>query len=130
MSARFLTKEHAPAVARIALGLVFFLFGIDQLLHPILWTAWIPDWTSIMLPAEKIVMLNGVLDLTLGTLLLLGLFTRLVAAIAVLHLAGIVATVGYNDIGIRDLGFLILAISIFLNGPDLWSLDHKYRKKF
>ena len=124
-----LRKEHAPAIARVALGLVFLLFGIDQLLHPTLWTAWIPDWTTAMLAAENLVFMNGLLDLTLGILLLIGLFTKIAAAIGALHLAGILVHVGYNDIGIRDLGLLILAISIFLNGPDNWSLDQKYRKK-
>jgi hypothetical protein len=59
----------------------------------------------------------------IGVFLLLGLLIRLFGAIAFLHLLGIVLAMGWNEITIRDIGLMIVCLSVFLRGSDDWSLD-------
>lgn len=120
-------NKYAPIAVRCGVGLVFFLFGIDQLRNPENWFAWTPAFATSV---ETFWLFNGILDLIVGALLLIGLFIRIISLVAVLHLIGVIYTLGWNDIAIRDFGLLLATISIFFNGADNWCLDRKiFRKK-
>ena len=47
-----------------------------------------------------------------------------------LHVLGIAATIGFNDIGVRDFGLSIAALSIALHGSDRYCLENKLFDKF
>ncbi len=112
-------KEYAPAIARYGVGIVFFIFGISQLINPENWLGYLPGYIlNIGISPANLIYANGVFDLVIGALLLLGLFVRVVALISSLHLIGIIISLGYNDVAIRDFGLLIVLISIFIHGPD------------
>lgn len=118
-------KEIAPTLPRYSLGAVTLWFGISQLfMNPNYFLSFLPSWT-MQLPLEQLTLitLNGVFDTVIGLLLLIGYKTRITAAVLTLHLWGIAASVGYNDVAIRDLGLSIVAISIVLQEPDQWSYD-------
>lgn len=118
-----LSRIEPFAIARYALAVVFIAFGIMQLLSPEQWYGYLPSFTSsIGLSDATLILLNGLLDLAIGILLAAGIFTRIVAIIATAHLAGIILTLGFNDVAVRDAGLLILAAAIALNGPDRWCL--------
>jgi len=137
-------KPYAPAVARIAIALVFLWFGINQLLIPKDFMGYLPGWViqdtigfghyfhSIImllhLTPAMVLFLNGLLETVLGILLLIGLFTRASALILGLHLLSIAFSLGYNDVAIRDLGLILVTISVFLHGPDRWCWDSKRDK--
>ncbi len=122
-------KRYAPIAVRYGIGLVFLLFGISQLTNPGAWFSYFPDWL-VQNSIEQTVLMNGIFDLIIGLLLLLGLFTRIAGAIGVLHLAGVIYVVGWSDIGIRDFGLLLGALSVFLYGQDDFCLDNLiFRKK-
>lgn len=122
-------KSIAPNILRIGLALVMLWFGFTQCMGPASWVGVLPEWTS-SLPISQItfVYLNGWMEMCAGLLLILGLFTRFVSAILAIHLIGIVFSLGYNAIAVRDFGLVIALISIFMNGEDSWSLD-KYLTK-
>lgn len=120
-------KGESKPLVRYAIGLVFLLFGIDQLMKPTLWAAWIPQF--IPFEATTIVLINGLLDLAIGIFLILGLFLRPFAIIGIIHLIIITASVGYNDIGIRDFGLLLVLFAVFLQGPDKYCLDILRKKR-
>lgn len=117
-------KDYAPVFVRLGVGVVFFLFGIDQLIRPEAWFAWLPSWVTWVGP-EKFFLMNGIFDLVVGILLLVGLLTRIAAFFAVLHLIGVILVLGYNDVAIRDFGLLLGALSVFLYGADKLCLDKK-----
>ena len=96
-------------------------------MNPILWTAWVPRF--IPFAPETVVMINGIFDLLIGGFLILGLFLRFFSFIGIIHLIGITASVGYNDIGIRDFGILLALIAVFLNGPDQYCIDFLRSKR-
>jgi len=119
-------KNYAPIVVRLGTGLVVLWFGINQLLFPEVFLGYAPSW----IPATTgLIMVNGVFEIFLGVLLLIGLFTRVVAFVHGLHLLVIIIGLGYNEIAVRDFGLMLAAFSVFLYGPHSWCIDKKSRKK-
>ena len=124
-------KRFGPAVARIGISVIVLWFGSQQLLHPTMWVRLVPNWALQIshLSALTVVTLNGWLEITLGLLLILGFYSRIVGFLLFLHILNIAFTLGYNSIGVRDFGLSIMALSVSLNGPDGWCLDTIFDKK-
>lgn len=120
-------KKYSPIAVRIGISLVFLWFGISQLIDNSAFTGWVPSFISNIISASRVVLFNGIFETIFGLLLLLGLFTRLSSLLLALHLIGIVFSVGYNEIGVRDFGLFMAALAIFLNGKDDWCLDNRFR---
>src|SRR3989344_118217 len=113
-----------PIILRIGIGLVIIYFGLQQISDPSAWTAYLPRWIE-NLPVSDInfVYLNGYFELIFGALLILGFQTRIVSFLLSLHMLGIVLTVGYNEIGVRDFGIFVAVFAVFLHGQSGWSVD-------
>jgi len=123
-------RPYGPSVVRIGLSIVFLWFGIMQILHPEIFVAWLPQEVSIIpLQLTTFVLLNGIFETVFGTMMILGIFTRLSSLLLGLHLAGITLTIGFTEIGIRDFGLTIATLSIFLTGPDKLCLEKLFPKK-
>jgi len=137
-------KEKAAVLLRIGLSLVFLWFGFNQLLFPESFLGYLPEWVMgharDSIPHYMMVMMsylpenlsiliivNGIFEITFGTLLLLGVFTRISSLVLAAHLAFIAVSLGYNDVAVRDFGLVIAALSVFLHGPDEKSLDRKLK---
>ncbi len=114
-------RKYAPILVRLGIGSVFLLLGIDQLMNPEAWVAWMPSWISWTTP-EQFFFMNGIFNSIIGFSLIIGFLTRIAALFAVLHLVGVLASLGYNDIAIRDFGLLLAALSVFLRGRDSWCI--------
>jgi len=128
MNLQILQKYSKP-VLRIGLSLVFLYFGYQQITNINEWLGFVPNFALVFgLTAKNIVLMNSLLELILGILLLLGLFTRTSSLILSIHLYGIAFSLGFNDLGVRDLGLATATLAIFLNGPDNFCLDNKFRK--
>lgn len=123
-------KKFAPLILRVGLALVFLWFGSQQVMHPEAWVGLIPEWVTSFsgLYALHVVYSNGAFEIIFGLCLLVGYFTRVAAFLLSIHLIGIIFSVGYNDVGVRDFGLLMSTISVFLNGPDEFSLGKFLRK--
>ncbi|MBI4143212.1 DoxX family membrane protein [Candidatus Uhrbacteria bacterium] len=109
----------ASLILRIGLGVEFLMFGYGKLVDVGGWIAFIPPWMSPLLPASVGTFLTviGVAELLLGVLLLIGLWTRVIAVLAALHLVGVLVAVGYNDLAIRDFVALASALALAALGP-------------
>jgi len=101
-------------VLRVGLGLVFTWIGVDILRHPDLWIGYLPSHLPLGLEREVGLKLNGILDVALGLLLLADKMPKITAAIAVVHLVGILVTQGINAVIIRDVGLLGAALALLL----------------
>jgi hypothetical protein len=74
----------------------------------------LPLWTKNF-NQEILMRINGIFNLFVGIGLTLGFYPLIFSALAILHLIGVIFTLGiFNNIAIRDIGLLILAIGIFL----------------
>jgi uncharacterized membrane protein YphA (DoxX/SURF4 family) len=122
-------EKYSKPVLRIALSFVFLYFGISQISSPFVWTGFVPDFVVNMgIGAESVVIMNGVLEILLGSLLLLGFFVRISSGILFLHLIVIASSIGFNPLGIRDFGLAFATLAVFLNGYDWLCLGRKFRK--
>lgn len=118
-------RTLAPAVVRVGVALVILWFSYQQLTDPSSWVRLIPSWATAIsgMEASMVVTMNGIIEAVVGTLLLFGIFTRIVALISALHLFLITYVVGYGPIGVRDFGLALAAFSTFLYGVDAFCLD-------
>ena len=138
-------KEHSTAIVRIGLALVILWFGINQAIDPNSFLGYLPPWAmphpaDIMhfppihimhnssIQTTAIIMTNGIFEIILGLLLLLGFYTRIVAFVIALHLLSITLTLGYNDVAIRDFGLTIMAVSLIFSGAGPISIDNKKKE--
>ena len=122
-------QKYAPSIVRIAISLVFLWFGINQLLLPEDFLGYLPQFLLELDYAETLVRFNGLAEIILGGLLLVGFLIRPVSLLLAIHLLGIIISLGYNDIAVRDFGLLLVTLSIFIGGRDLWSLDYRRKKQ-
>ena len=120
-------KNYAPALVRFGVGIVFFIFGVLQLINPEQWHAWIPSFILNYLTANQFIYINGSFDFIIGGLLILGLLTRIAAFLGSLHLISVILSVGFIDIGIRDFGLLLALLSVLLHGSDDFCLDKRFK---
>lgn len=111
-------KEYGPAVLRIAMALVFFWFAINQLIAPGDWTGYLPEFFANTANPEMFIYANAIFEMIFGTLLILGVYTRLAAFLVGIHLLGISITLGWSAVAIRDYGLAFATLAIVLNGPD------------
>ena len=113
---------------RIGISFVFVWFGVNQIIDPTSWFAYVPDYVIHMthLSVLTIVYLNAIFEIVCGSMLLFGLCTRVAAVLLALHIIDITFVVGMDSIGVRDCGIAIATVAVFLNGTDWFSLD-RYR---
>ncbi len=101
----------------LGLAFVFLYFGIDKFIHPSLWIGWIPDWMNGLwkINADTWLKVIGGTEIAIGIGLVIPIrLLRQIATIgAALHLAGILTQVGWNDVGVRDIGLLFMAMALF-----------------
>ena len=124
-------SKYNSLVLRVGLGLVLLWFGISEVINPVSMQGYIPSWFRAILffNVNTFIFLNGVIEILLAVLLILGLFTRLVAILTALHLLAITIAVGYNEIGVRDFGLFMAALSLALMREHPFSLDNKLFKR-
>ncbi len=113
-------KKYSPALLRVGIAVVFLWFGFSQIKNPSSWTGLLPAFLN---SSVSFIYLNGIFKIIFATLLLLGVFTRTVSFLLGLHLIGIIFSLGYGAIAVRDLGLAIATFSIFLHGADEFCLD-------
>lgn len=112
------------------MALVFLYFGFQQVYAPDNWTVFVPSFlTSVALTSANIVVFNGILELTLGTFLLIGLYTRFSALVLSLHLLGITLSIGFTPLGVRDFGLAAATFALFLLDDGLLSIDRLSAKR-
>lgn len=123
-------KKYAPVVLRIGISFVVLWFGWQQIMSASHWVGLLPQWTaSLPFTPTTLIHMNGWFEIITGLMLLLGLYTRIVAFLLTLHLFNIAYTLGYGSIAVRDFGLALSALSIFLEGPSELSLDLRFAKK-
>ena len=119
------SKKYAPVIIRLGLAIVFLWFGFSQLFDQTMWLSLIPSSLVIAtgISAKTFVILNGIFEVVMASMLALGIRIRIVAALLFLHLIVIIGDVGINPIGVRDVGLTLGLLAIVFHGPDSHSHD-------
>lgn len=123
-------QNYGLIISRIGLSFVLFWFGIQQLSEPSFWIGFVPQEVEKLspIPLEQIVLINGGVEIILGTLLILGFYTRVVAALSALHLASIAVSLGLTPAGVRDWGLAGAFAGLVFTGGGDFSVDHWFQK--
>lgn len=124
------TGEFAPLVLRLGMVAVFFYFGISQLLSPDLFVFYLPKEAALIpLAQNTLIYINGAFEVVFGTLLLLGIWRRIVALLLGLHLMAITVSIGWSDIGARDFGLSIATLAVAMVQEDKYTLPYFLNKR-
>ncbi len=123
-------SKYGPTIVRVGIAFVVLWFGCTQVANPGPWLGVLPEWTkSLPVGQINLIYLNGLTEIFLGALLLVGFYTRFVALLIGLHILNIAFTLGFNAVGVRDFGLSLAALGIFFTGASHWSLDHLFEKR-
>ena len=117
-------KKYVPFFLRVGLGLIFLWIGLQEIFHPRNWMRYIPAWLHTTTGIDVFLYILGLINFIIGILILIGMFTRISTFIACLQLFGVIVTVGYGAIAVRDFGLLMMAISLLILGPGKFSVDY------
>src|SRR3989344_2300691 len=122
---------YSTLVLRIGLTVVLLWFGTSELIDAASWTSYAPSWAHSLgfMSAEQMVIMKGIFERVVGACLLAGFCLRWAAGLLFLHFFPILFSVGYNEIGMRDFGLHMAALSLFLSGDDRFSVDCYLRTK-
>lgn len=123
MITKYNLRDYSAPILRVGMAIVFLWFGFSQIKSPENWIGFLPSWTAyLFLPGASIVFINGIFEVIFGSLLVLGLFTRVSAFLLSLHL--FVITLSLNGpTAVRDLGLTIATLAVLFRGRDQFCLD-------
>ena len=124
-------SDFGALILRIGLAFVFFYFGIDKFIHLEANAAIIRSFAFVPVNATIFTIFNGVLEVMVGTFLVLGLFSRITAGIASVMLTSIILVFWFKQHIFlqRDIGLLAIALFLLLNGGGRFGFDRYVRVK-
>lgn len=110
-----------PLVMRFFLGFVFIWFGIYEIVDPFYWSGYVLPFVADLPIYDPSIFIraHGVTLVILSICLFLKIYLRITGAIVVLMLLQIVLMLlltpqmGLNEIAVRDIGLLGLALSVW-----------------
>ena len=112
---------HNGFIMRIFLAFVFLWFGVSEFADPANWVSYMPSFVSVLgLDANFLVVIHGLFLIVLSFCLIFKLFLRIASFAAILILLQItfgllvISKFEINEIVVRDIGLLGLAIGIWL----------------
>jgi len=115
--------ELGSHLLRLGLSAVFLWFGFSQLFDSVRWVSIVPNWAVdfLNIPPAFIVLGNGAFEVVLGSLLAMGIWTRLISLVLGLHLIPIMFDLGLTAVGVRDFGLVISSLTLALIGSNKFS---------
>ena len=112
---------HNGFIMRISLAFVFLWFGVSEIIDPINWVSYLPAFVSSLgIDSNFLVQIHGILLVIISFCLIFKLYLRYAAFLAVLIIMQItfglllISKFEINEIVVRDIGILGLAIGIWL----------------
>lgn len=123
-------EEYSSLILRFGLGSTFLYFGVyEKLINPDLTIAVIEN-SGIAVPFSigLFVFLFGLLEVIIGSALVLGYFTRVAAIISAVMITGIIFQLGYLAVP-RDPALVAMALSLIITGSPILSLDNYFKKR-
>lgn len=118
-------SAYGITIIRIGMTGMLLWFGVQELLHPMNWEGYVPDFVMSIsgLSEHTIILANGAVEVACGALLLLGVYTRVVAFVMAVHVALIGVSLGYSAIAVRDLGLAAALFGLVFTGPGALAVE-------
>lgn len=107
-------KKASFHIIRVGLAITFLWIGILILKQPGAWGGYLEPWAAGLLPIPIAQAMIGtaILDIIIGTLLLIDSFVWLAALVGAIHLIIVLTVSGITDITVRDIGILAAAAAL------------------
>lgn len=123
-------EEYSSLLLRFGLGSTFLYFGIyEKILKPELTRAVFENLNvTIPIPLGLFITMFGILEVIIGSALILGFYTRIAAILAALMIGTIVLQLGFLAVP-RDPALFAIALSLILTGSSIFSLDRYFAKR-
>src|SRR3989338_5736519 len=102
-------KRVSCHLLRVGLSITFLWIGVLIFKNPESWGGYLQPWAYGLLPIpiEQAMIGTAILDIAIGALLLVDIFTWLAALVGALHLVIVLTVSGITDITVRDIGLLV-----------------------
>lgn len=109
-------RNTSFTILRVGVGITFLWIGILILRDPSGWSQLILPWAAHLIPGSLTFAMQqtAVLDIVIGFLLIIGVWTWFASLLAAIHLIIVLLTTGISDITCRDVGLLASSIAIML----------------
>lgn len=111
-------KRLSMLLLTVGLVFVFAWFGIDKFRNAFIWLGFLPAWMdgALGIPKETWLTIIGVSEVLMAVMVLIPVrrVRQLGALLMTVHLAGIITQVGWNDIGVRDIGLMLSAAALLV----------------
>lgn len=104
-------------ILRVGTAVTFLWIGILILKSPFGWGGYLMPWAAKLLPVpvEQAMIGTAILDIVIGILLLVDLWTWFAAFLGAIHLVVVLAVSGITDITVRDIGLLAAALALMID---------------
>ena len=119
----------APSILRLTLGITFLWIGFLIFKHPDAWAQFLQDYFVKILPFSTIALMTftAYLDMAIGVLFLLNLFTPYVGLVGTIHMIAVLISSGITDVTVRDIAIGGACFALFLLTKEK-SIFNKYFK--
>lgn len=114
-------------ILRVGLAITFLWIGVLIFKEPEAWGFYLQPWALKLLPLslKEAMISTAILDIAIGVLLLIDIWTWFAAFLAAVHLIVVLTVSGIDSITVRDIGLLGGAVAL------LWSaLPQKIKSRF
>ncbi len=106
-------------LVRLAISFIFIVFGIWEILVPVYWAPFIPDFVEAILNPLFATRLHGLVLLVLGVLTLISYRKKVIAPLTSLTLLSVCVSVflfsGFSDLLVRDIVIFICSLSLLFD---------------
>ena len=121
-------KQSSYHILRVGLAITFLWIGILIFKDPLAWGFYLQPWATNLLPIplETAMIGTAILDIVIGILLLINVWTWLAALVGAIHLVIILTVSGINAITVRDIGLLAATIALAVSA---WPNSFRFGKK-
>lgn len=120
-------KSSGYHILRVGLAITFIWIGVLIIRDPQFWGGFLQPWAAglIPIPIEQAMISTAILDIVVGFLFLIDVWTWIASLFAATHLVLILITVGIDAVTVRDIGLLGGVFALF------WGdLPNKFKNKW
>lgn len=115
-------EEYVSILLRLGVGFVFVWFGVDKFFHPAVWLGWVP-----MPASNNLIYFLGAVETLVGLFILFGFLLKFAAIVASLMLFGIIVSIPFSEISVRDISIFFAALALLFS-RDSFSIDVWWRR--
>mgnify|MGYP001558659262 CR=1 FL=1 len=118
-------KKTSFHFLRVGLAITFLWIGILIFKNPESWGGYLQPWVYELLPIplEQAMIGTAILDIIIGTFLLVDFLPWLAALVGAIHLVIVLTVSGITDITVRDIGLLVGALALMIDSLPQWMLN-------